>query len=101
MNEKRKAKRWHPISYFKSDVVCNNIKEEVDVLDVSWAGMRVLFSKPVTEGMKVYGKLRIPYNRIPYFVRGRITRVKESGGEWETAVAFGKVSVLPFPDISL
>ncbi|OGS17585.1 MAG: hypothetical protein A2219_01085 [Elusimicrobia bacterium RIFOXYA2_FULL_50_26] len=97
MKDNRKANRWHPVENFSSDFFCNGVKDKVEVLDVSALGMRAFFSNPVTVGMETSGELDIPHNTIPFFVKGKIIRVRESSNRWETAVQFFKISTTKAP----
>jgi len=94
MNEKRKTDRWYPKHWFKSDIVSSGIIEEIEVLDVSSSGMRVLSSVAHEVGEALRGKLSIPEAKLPYFIRGSVVRVKKTAEAWEAAICFEKVSTL-------
>jgi len=92
MNDSRRANRWHPVENFQSDFYYDGTSDKVEVLDVSALGMRAFLSRPVTVGTEISGQLDIPYNAIPFFVKGKIVRVRETSSRWETAVQFFRVS---------
>lgn len=95
MYDNRKANRWHPVDNFKSSFTYDGINDEVEVLDISAMGMRAFFSKPVSVGAQVKGKLDIPYNRIPFFITGKVVRVRESSSAWEASIKFSTITTTP------
>lgn len=96
MQEKRKFSRWYPVMQFTTDIFGEQFKENARVMDISAAGMKACLSCSSLVGDTVYGKLEIPFNTIPFFVKGEVTRARRIGGHWETAIKFNKVSTSPF-----
>ena len=96
MVEHRKFSRLQKTAGSRSSVICSGLKEDVKVFDVSAGGMKVSFQRPVSVGEDIYGKISVVPEIGPFFVRGKVLRVVDRGGEWETAVQFEKVSTFPF-----
>jgi len=93
MEEKRKFTRWNePIE--KSAISCTEIEGEVDVLDMSAGGMRVLCSKHLEVGTVVYAELRIIPQIKPFFVMGKVTRSTARDNVYDVAIKFDKVSTI-------
>lgn len=95
MEEKRQFGRWNADRQKNALVSCGGVKEEASILDISAGGMRISFPKPLDVGSTVYGEFNLMGNLGPFFVRGKVDRVKELKGIWEVAVAFEKVSTIP------
>jgi len=76
-------------------VTCAGLREQVNVLDISAGGMKIKFSRPVNVGAEVYGKFHVLPNLGPFYVRGKIIRTLNLGGNWESAIEFDKVSTIP------
>lgn len=96
VEEKRAADRWQPPQESRGIIMCNGIKEDARILDVSNSGMRVLFNKQVRQGSEVYAKVIIVENALPYYAVGEIKRVQDAGnGAWEASIQFSQVRQEP------
>ena len=95
MEEKRKFNRLYLETELKTTVSYSGLKEEVEISDISAAGMKVSFLKPLDVGTIVYGEFRVLPHLGPFFVKGKISRVIQKGENFETAIEFDKVSSLP------
>jgi hypothetical protein len=96
MLEHRKYQRFQCYRELKSHVLCSGMKEEAPVIDVCANGMKVSLSRITEIGADLYGKLHLLPESGPFFVRGKVTRVVEKEGKWETAIRFEKISTFPF-----
>jgi len=103
MVEKRGADRWKPPQESRGVIMCNGIKENAKILDVSNSGMRVIFTKPIPIGSEIYAKVTIVENALPYFAVGEIKRVLNvGGGNWEASIQFSSIKQEPIrKDIAL
>ena len=93
MEDKRKFIRWSEPKE-KSAISCAELEGEVDVLDMSAGGMRILCSKPLEVGTVVYAELRIIPQIKPFFVMGRVTRSTARDNVYDVAIKFDKVSTI-------
>jgi hypothetical protein len=96
MDEKRRAKRWFTNGQNKGSVVCAGMKEDVNVVDVSTGGMKVACQRIPDIGSDVYGRLKLHPNIGPFYVQGKVLRVEQVDGIWNTAVEFNHISAYAF-----
>jgi hypothetical protein len=101
MAEMRKHYRLSADALETSQVMCGGTKENVPVFNVCAGGMKVAFSRAVDVGAGLYGVVKILPKAKPFFVRGKVVRVTEKEGKWETAVHFERVSTVPFVVMNL
>ena len=94
MDDKRKFSRFGGETT-KAVVSCAGIKENATILDVSVGGMRVFLSRSVELGALIHGEFKIFSNKAPFFIKGKVTRVKKMKRNWEVATTFDKVSTIP------
>ena len=93
MEDKRRFIRWAEPKE-KSAISCAEFEGDVDVLDMSAGGMRILCSKSLAVGTVVYAELRIVPQIKPFFVIGKVTRVIPKDNVYDTAIKFDKVSTI-------
>jgi hypothetical protein len=72
------------------------MKEEVNVIDVSTGGMKVACQRVADIGSEIYGRLKLHPNIGPFYVQGKVLRVEQNGGIWNTAVEFSRISAYAF-----
>lgn len=99
MTEKRRASRWRPAQDVKSIVVHDNHVRQVSVEDISASGMKVWSPGDLAPGTEIYGRVELPYNTSPFFIRGTVTRAAMAHGLCQAAVAFANVRTVPFPEM--
>lgn len=99
MEEKRSSKRWQQESENFGSIVCAGLREEVKVLDISIGGMKISFPKQVDIGTDLYGMVKIRPDKPPFYVSGKVVRVTQSEGFWETAIEFERVRTFDFHDL--
>ncbi|OPX28315.1 MAG: hypothetical protein B1H08_06130 [Candidatus Omnitrophica bacterium 4484_171] len=93
MEDKRKFIRWNEPKE-KSAISCAELEGEVDVLDMSAGGMKILCSRHLEVGTVVYAELRIIPQIKPFFVIGKVTRSTARDNVYDVAIKFDKVSTI-------
>lgn len=96
MSELRRFNRLVSGDAQKATVIYAGSKEDAQLMDISAGGMKVCLSKPVSIGDSVSAKVKIHDAISDFFVAGKINRIFQRDGIWEAAVAFEKVSAVPF-----
>jgi len=93
--EQRSAVRWQPAGKNTAFFIENTAAEKINLRDVSSGGMSGTFSRPLSIGEKVEGKVEFFYGEtqinIPFFVEGEVVRLNETGGQWDAAVRFSRI----------
>jgi len=94
MEEKRRFDRWE-LGKKNTYIDLEGEKAEVQVIDVSIGGMRIITDTPLDKEKIIRSEFKILPNMGPFFVKGRIiwTTAKES--IFESGVVFDKVSTIP------
>jgi hypothetical protein len=100
MKEKRKFNRWYPVADFHTELLAEDTRERVRVLDISATGMKTASSRGADIGTEVYSKLEIPSTSVPFFVQGTVRRVAGCARHWEIVIAFARVSMQPFAGVT-
>lgn len=99
MDEKRQFNRLYSNESKKIYVRCEGGKEEdVPMLDLSANGMRLKFTRPIDIGSTLRARIHLLSSSNIYFVRGKILRVEEKNGAYETSVQFDKIDTSPIED---
>jgi len=94
MEEKRKFSRWG-LDNERAYIDLEGQKEEVQILDISIAGMRVIANRPIDKDRQVTGEFKILPNIGPFFVRGKVIWSTERDKNFESGIEFEKVSTIP------
>jgi hypothetical protein len=94
MVEQRTYGRFTHGADSKAFIECAGLQEDAPVIDVSAGGMRVMLTQQKPIGEFVAGKLQVIPQIGPFYVQGKVLRVLEKDGRWETAVKFDRVSTL-------
>jgi len=93
MEEKRRFDRWGLGRSAYIDL--EGERKEVQVLDISIGGMRIVTNTPLDSKKDIKSEFKILPNMGPFFARGKIiwTTAKESN--FESGIVFNKVSTIP------
>ena len=93
MDEKRRFGRWGLGSSAYIDL--GGEKAEVQVIDVSIGGMRIITDTPLDKDRVINSEFKILPNVGPFFVKGRIIWTTPKEGAFESGIVFDKVSAVP------
>jgi hypothetical protein len=93
--DNRSVNRWYLDREEKAVVSCSGEREEATIIDIGAGGMKVSLCRSLGVGAIVYGEFKILPQLGPFFVRGKVVRVDQKSGLWETSVSFDKVSSIP------
>jgi len=75
-------------------------KEEVEILDISIGGMRVISNYPIVRDVEVTGEFKILPSVGSFFVKGKVVWVTEKDDNFESGIQFDKVSTIPISTVS-
>ena len=99
MRENRKINRRSLGKDYSSDIKVDGKIIKVQVLDVSYGGMRILVSEFLSPESDVYCKIDIFPGMKPFYVKGYVQRVLKSNDKWEIGVKFDLVRIHDFFDM--
>ena len=75
-------------------------KEEVEILDISIGGMRVISNSPICKDVEIMGEFKILSSVGSFFVKGKVVWVRGKDSNFESGIHFDKVSTIPIPTVS-
>ena len=94
MNEKRQFNRWGS-GEEKAYIDVAGKKKEVEILDISIGGMRIITTYPIDKNREVTGEFKILPNIGSFFVKGKVVWVTKKENNFESGIQFDKVSTIP------
>ncbi|MFH1767834.1 MAG: PilZ domain-containing protein [Candidatus Omnitrophota bacterium] len=95
MEEKRRFSRWGLDSSDKAYVDLEGRREEVQIIDISIKGMKVIANRPIGKDKEVTGEFKILPNIGSFFVKGKSVWAVQKDNLFESGIEFEKVSTLP------